>query len=67
MEEQAPRIVVSNTFTQLWEMEPYLEMAKKHGYRVHTVVVENRHGGINIHQVPEEILDKMKTRFEIVL
>jgi len=61
------RIVVSNTFTQEWEMKPYYELAEKYGYRVHSIVVENRHGGKNIHNVPDEAIDKMRKRFEIKL
>ena len=64
--EHSP-VVVSNTFTQEWEMEAYYELAKKYGYRVHSVVVENRHDGVNEHGVPEEKLEQMKTRFEIKL
>ncbi len=60
-------IVVSNTFTQEWEMEPYFEMARRYGYRVHTVIVENRHGGSNVHGVPEDKLEIMKNRFEVKL
>ncbi len=61
------KITVSNTFTQEWEMEPYFEMAKKHGYKVFSIVVENRHGGTNVHEVPEEKLEQMRNRFEIKL
>lgn len=61
------RIVVSNTFTQEWEMEPYYKMAEEHGYRVYCLVVENRHGGVNEHGVPEEKLEQMKNRFEVKL
>lgn len=61
------KFAVSNTFTQEWEMEPYFELAKKYGYMVFCVIVENRHGGVNIHNVPEEALDKMKKRFEVKL
>lgn len=61
------RIVVSNTFTQEWEMQPYFEMAEKYGYRVYSLIVENRHGGVNEHGVPEEKLEQMKNRFEIKL
>jgi predicted kinase len=61
------KIVVSNTFTQLWEMEPYFEMAKRHGYKVFSIVVENRHGGTNVHEVPEEKVEQMKNRFEFKL
>lgn len=60
-------IVVSNTFTQEWEMEPYIEMAKEWGYTVFTIVVENRHGGKNVHGVPDDKLEIMRNRFEIKL
>lgn len=61
------RIVVSNTFTREWEMEPYFKLAEKYGYKVYTLISENRHGGVNIHNVPEESINKMKERFEIKL
>jgi predicted kinase len=60
-------IAVSNTFTQEWEMRPYFELAKNYGYKVFSVIVENRHGGTNQHEVPEEVLTKMRERFEITL
>lgn len=60
-------IVVSNTFTQDWEMEPYVELANSWGYRVFSIIVENRHGGVNKHGVPEEKLEQMKNRFQINL
>ena len=62
-----PEIVVSNTFTQEWEMEEYFKLAEKYGYMVFTIVVENRHGGVNEHGVPEDKLEQMKNRFEIKL
>jgi len=61
------KIVVSNTFTQEWEMKPYMDLAKKHGYKVFTIVVENRHGGNNVHDVPEDKIKQMCNRFEIKL
>lgn len=60
-------VVVSNTFTQEWEMEAYYKLAEKYGYRVHSLVVENRHDGVNEHGVPADKLEQMKTRFEIKL
>jgi len=63
----ANRIVVSNTFTQAWEMQPYYDLAEKYGYRVYSLIVENRHGGVNEHGVPEEKLVQMKNRFEVQL
>jgi predicted kinase len=60
-------IVISNTFTQEWEMKPYMDMAKNWGYRVFSIIVENRHGGVNQHGVPDEKLQQMNDRFEINL
>lgn len=67
MRNQFSKIVVANTFTQEWEMEPYFMMAERYNYRVHTIVVENRHGGKNVHNVPEEKINQMINRFEIKL
>lgn len=61
------KIVVSNTFTQEWEMEPYFKLAEKYGYRTFSLIVENRHGGVNEHGVPEDKLEIMKNRFEVKL
>lgn len=60
-------VAVANTFTQLWEMEPYLELAKERGYMVFTLVVENRHGGVNVHDVPELNIARMRNRFQVEL
>jgi predicted kinase len=67
MRQQKAKIVVANTFTQEWEMDEYFKMAERYNYRVHTVVVENRHGNENIHGVPEDKLQQMKNRFQISL
>jgi hypothetical protein len=48
-------------------MEPYMELAKSWGYRVFSIVVENRHEGVNQHNVPEDKLQAMKDRFEFKL
>jgi len=65
MTETAPdMIAVHNTFTTEREMKPYFELAEKYGYRVHTIIVENRHGGVNEHNVPQETLEKQKNRFD---
>ena len=39
MESSIPKIAVSNTSTQEWEMEPYFELAKKYGYKVFTIIL----------------------------
>ena len=62
-----PEIAVSNTFTQEWEMEDYFKLAEKYGYKVVSLIIENRHGGQNVHGVPEDKLQIMKNRFQIKL
>lgn len=63
----ADLIIVANTFTREWEMKAYFELAKKYDFRVHTIIVENRHGSNNIHGVPSSKVQLMKNRFEIKL
>ena len=48
-------------------MEPYYVLAKQWNYKVFSIIVENRHGGVNEHGVPEDKLQAMKDRFEIKL
>jgi len=67
MTNSVPKIVISNTFTQTWEMDYYFETAKEYGYVVYSLIVENRHGGVNTHGVPNDKLVQMKNRFEIKL
>ena len=51
-------VVVSNTFTQKWEMAPYLQMWKDVGVRVATGSYQNAHG------VDADKVAKMKARWE---
>jgi hypothetical protein len=67
MKDDIPTIIVSNTFTQEWEMEVYYLLAEEMGYQVTSLIVENRHGGQNVHGVPEDKLKAMRDRFEIKL
>lgn len=62
-----PTVIVSNTFTQEWEMESYYRMAEEHDYRVVSLIVENRHDGKNVHDCPEDKVEIMRNRFQIKL
>ena len=66
-EQYYREIVVSNTGTTEKELQPYLDLAKEFGYAVISLVVQNRHGNSNVHNVPQETLQKMKDRFQIKL
>ena len=67
MQSSIPKIAVSNTFTQEWEMQVYFDLAKEYGYMVFCVIVEKRHNNKNNHNVPEDKIQMMKDRFEINL
>jgi len=62
-----PEIIVSNTFTREWEMEEYFKLANKYCYKVVSLIIENRHGGKNVHGVPDSKINEMRNRFEISL
>ncbi len=56
------KIFVTNTFTREKELNPYIELSKKYNYNLISLIVENRHGNKNIHNVPEENINKMEIR-----
>jgi len=51
-------VVVSNTFTRLWEMKPYLQM----GYPVQ--IIEAKGKWKNIHNIPDYVIERMKQRWQ---
>ena len=66
-----PIVAVDNTFSQRWELEPYLQMAEDLGVRVH--VVDLFDGGLasdglvarNPHGVPIGGIEAMRARWEL--
>lgn len=60
-------IVVSNVFEKNEMLNPYQELADQYGYHVTYMIVENRRGGVNIHNVPDEALEQMRADFEVRL
>lgn len=61
------RVFVANTNTTRKEMKIYFDMADEFGYKVISLIVENRHGGKNEHNVPTATLEAMEKRFDIKL
>jgi predicted kinase len=63
-------LAVANTFSQRWEMEPYLKLAQDNGIRV--MVMDLFDAGLTdaqlaercIHGVPEAVIAKMRARWE---
>lgn len=58
-------VVVSNVFPTSKSLKNYRKLAEKWGYRVTYIVVENRRGGVNIHDVPQEALEDMRKAFQV--
>lgn len=55
-------VVVSNTFTQRWEAQPYLDMAAEYGAPVEVIEAKGDFG--SVHGVPESTIAKMRARWE---
>lgn len=53
---------VANTFTRRWEYEDYIKMANEAGYN--TQVIELHGKWQNVHNVPIEVIYRMKIRWE---
>lgn len=60
-------VVVSNVFPTAKAMKNYRKLAEQYAYRLTYAVVENRRGGVNVHDVPQEALDDMRNAFQISL
>lgn len=60
-------IAVSNTSTTEKEVETYRKIAEDCNANFVSLVVENRHGGTNVHNVPDDKIQQMKHRFSIKL
>lgn len=55
-------VIVSNTFTQRWELEPYLDIAKEYNIKPQIIIATGDFG--SVHGVPQDVIQKMKDRFE---
>lgn len=60
-------VAVANTFTQEWEMKPYIALANRLDIPFFSIIVENRHGNESIHNVPYSSIQKMRGRFQVKL
>jgi predicted kinase len=56
------RVIVSNTFTTIRELQPYFEMAKELNIVPTVILCQNRFQ--SIHSVPEATILKMAARFQ---
>ena len=54
--------IVSNTFSRIWEMQPYLDMAEELDIPVTVITCEGNYG--STHDVPDHAIERMKERWE---
>ena len=62
-----PKIIIHNTFTMDWEMEPYFKIASAFNYSIFVMTVENYHASKNIHEVSDEQVLKMAQKYKVKL
>ena len=67
--DEANVVIVANTFTQRWEMEPYIEHAQREGMMLTIITVETdltdeQLAARNVHGVPADAIAAMRARFE---
>jgi predicted kinase len=60
--ENGYTVIVSNTFTSEWELEPYVNLAKSMDIPVQIITVQSNFK--SIHNVPAETLQKQKARMK---
>ena len=62
MERNTSIIIVANCFIRLFELQPYLNMAKGFGYQVQEIVTSGSFP--NLHNVPDEAIARMRRHFQ---
>ena len=60
-------VIVSNTMTSEEEVLEYHNLANKLNVKFVSMVLENRHNGISVHDVPQSSIEQMQKRFNIKL
>lgn len=66
-ERGTSKIIIHNTFTLDWEVEPYFAIAKEFSYAIFILTVENYHGSKNIHQIADEQIQRMALKYKVKL
>ena len=67
MKNKIEKIFLDNCFTMEWEIEPYFKLATEYNYTIFVVTVENRHEGLNVHEITNDQLKKMAAKYRIQL
>lgn len=65
MAEGKNRIAVANTFIKRKDIKPYISMAEEYGYKTKIITCTGNYQ--NVHNVPQETVDKMRKKFQETL
>lgn len=60
-------VIVSNTSVKLRDVNSYIKLAQTYNQLYTSIIVENRHGGVDCHNVPREKLEEMSRNFNVKL
>lgn len=61
------KVIVHNTFTMDWELEPYFKLSETYGCRLYVMTLENYHHKHNVHNISEEQIQKMAEKYRVKL
>lgn len=67
MQRGEPRVFLHSVLDEKAHVEEYLALGKQYGYRIFSIIVENRHGGASVHGVGKEHMDKFRSHFNVQL
>jgi len=60
--EKGNSVAVANTFIKKWELQPYINLADELGVKLTIITMNGQYK--NIHGVPDEVVQRMKDRWE---
>lgn len=60
LDDEIANIILDNTNTKESDWKYYVDEATKAGYRITFVVLENRHGNKDLHNLPEQTLQRQE-------
>lgn len=67
LQDGEPLVFVANTNIKARDVKGYTKMGDQYGYKVFSIIVENRTNNKNVHNVPDETVEKMRKNFHISL
>jgi len=67
MERGVEMVIIANTNTKRKEYKVYEDIAKDNNYQVHHPVLQNLHGNKDVHNVPDDVLQRQENTIRMNL